>query len=43
MFALFLLGLMFTGAFWYTPPPKKQFGFVENTSKNVTYDRTHLF
>ena len=40
MFAFILLFFMYTGAFWYTPPtpPKKQ-----ETSSNVTYDRSHLF
>ena len=46
MFALFLLIIMYSGAFWYTPPPqkqRKQFRFVESTTNNVTYDRNHLF
>ena len=46
MFALFLLMIMYSGAFWYTPPPQKprtQFRFMESTSNNVTYDRDHLF
>ena len=48
-FAFCILLIMFTGAIWYTPPPKKQatqkkqFNFVEKTSNNVTYDRSDLF
>ena len=42
MFALLLLLIMYSGAFWYTPPQKqeKQFRFVEN---NATYNRNDLF
>ena len=48
MFAFILLFVMYTGAFWYTPPtpPKKQqkqFTVLQETSSNVTYDRSHLF
>ena len=46
MFALLVLLIMYSGAFWYTPPPekeeRKQFRFVEKTSNNVTYDRKDL-
>ena len=48
MLAFIALIIMYTGAFWYTPPKKqerqrKQFRFVEKTSDNVTYDCKHLF
>jgi len=48
MFALFLLIIMYSGAFWYTPPQKqerqrKQFRFVENNENNATYDRVDLY
>ncbi len=46
MLAFILLIIMYSGAFWYTPPPKKQgkqFRFVEKTSNNETYDRKDLF
>ena len=46
MFAFFVLIIMYSGAFWYTPPPKeqkKQFRFVEKTLNNETYERKDLF
>ena len=48
MLAFIALFIMYTGVFWYTPPQKqekqrKQYRFVESTSNNETYDRTHLF
>ena len=45
MFALLVLIIMYSGAFWYTPPPKKQrkqFRFVEKTLNNETYERKDL-
>ena len=48
MLAFIALFIMYTGAFWYTPPKtqerqRKQYWFVESTSNNETYDRAHLF
>jgi len=43
MFAFIILLIMYTGAFWYVDDTAPKFTQIKDNSKNITYERTHLF